>query len=192
MITITKNQKEMEFKSKAIEIAILHGARTPWANCMGLLLGNINGEEVVVEQSIPLSHTIVMTPMLEIALKMVKELDTKSKVIGVYYCPERDNYSGIPPIAKKVSNIVGSFFKVSSPVLALMKATELSDETKFPFNIYQGPNYSQVIDSLKVLPSIEQVNATVTNQLRSKIFDTLKDFDDFVDDPSVDFTNSSI
>lgn len=67
--------------------------------------------------------------------------------MGVYVCPQRDNFSGIPLIAKKVAALLKNQLmnkrkydstyegSHSEMLVAVMKTNELNKEQSFPFKV---------------------------------------------------------
>lgn len=181
-----------EIKGQALETIVLHAARTPWASCMGFLCGNFENENISIVKSIPLFHTVVSSPMLELAVKVVNKLDDGLEIVGLYYCPDRDNYAGVSSIGVKCSKLVKSYLQSSRFVFAQMRATDLADNSKFPLQFFEAPNYNKLIENYKTNPSIKDINDAINQKLRKKVQKKVQDFDDFLNDPSVDFTSNSV
>ncbi|KAJ1533158.1 hypothetical protein HK096_005601 [Nowakowskiella sp. JEL0078] len=70
---------------------VLHCAKYPLVSVNGLLLGNLSGSILLVEDAVPLFHNVLpLSPMLEIALQQVDVYakQTGQKIIGSYSASE--------------------------------------------------------------------------------------------------------
>ena len=59
------------FDDVSVQKPVLHASRYPWAQCIGLFLGKVGEKETHVVDCVPLFHTVVFSPMLNIAYKFV-------------------------------------------------------------------------------------------------------------------------
>ena len=62
---------QVSFKDRAYLLMHLHAIKYHSFDCLGLLIGSVQGKTVSVEDSVPLFHQRVMTGTAEIAFDMV-------------------------------------------------------------------------------------------------------------------------
>lgn len=177
---------KIEFQGKPLETLFLHGAKQPWSQCVGILLGSVAGDKIIVSRAIPLFHTAVFTPQLDIALKLVATLFPELEIVGVYVCPDKDTASTLQPIGRKLGQSLNVKFA------CVLKPVELANTNVLPLQFWTGPKFADIETDIEVLPSLKQANDSLTSHLKAKTYAKLYDFDDFLDDPSVDFTNEFI
>ncbi len=68
---------------------MLHLIKYHKAECFGVFIGRKVDKRVVIEDTIPLFHTRVLSGPLEIAFEMIEStiVNDKSKMVGVYEAP---------------------------------------------------------------------------------------------------------
>ena len=97
------------FSTTAYSKIILHTAKYPWAAVNGLLLGSIDAHAIDVTDAVPLFHTAVLAPMLEVAMMLVDEYCQSEQspaglsIVGYYHANARNNDGEIPSLARIVS-----------------------------------------------------------------------------------------
>ncbi len=80
------SKTQVEIKSKALRKAIAHTLKHCKNDCVGVLLGSIKADVIVVEDAIPLFHDRVFASALESAFDMIS-LVSDLKIVGVYDAP---------------------------------------------------------------------------------------------------------
>lgn len=149
-----------------------HGAKYPWANIFGLLLESSDSQGEICD-ALPLFHTPLLQPTLQIALLLVEQhcLQTKTRICGAYYCGEQQGL----PVVKKALQQIATSLKIKQPILLVIKpALEVTALT--------SPDWSAAVQKFKT-----NVDASVKlAQSQAKICD----FEDTLEDPSLDFRNN--
>lgn len=77
----------------AYALPLLHAARHTSSTVLGLLLGSVAANEVVIDDAIPLLHNYTfLSPMAEVGLSLAQEEAKRqgSKVVGVYVVHEME------------------------------------------------------------------------------------------------------
>jgi hypothetical protein len=109
-----QQQKRSEKKKKMVVLVsntaysklMLHLVRHPHAPVSGYLIGKVSDSEVSIEDIVPLFHTSILTPMLEVATSLVD--NSGKKIIGFYHVNERVDDRGIPIVAERIATTVES------------------------------------------------------------------------------------
>lgn len=97
----------VEVNNKSYAKLMLHLVKHPHAPVSGYLIGTISeSDEVSVEDIIPLFHTHILTPMLEVATNLIENSD--NKIIGFYHVNERVDDRGIPIVVEAIATKVES------------------------------------------------------------------------------------
>ena len=125
------------FSSEAYSKMLLHAAKYPWAAVNGLLLGTSNEQAVEVKDAVPLFHTAVLAPMLEVAMLLVDEYCQSEQsaaglsIVGYYHANARNNDGEIPSLARIVSEkiAVNSTRTACLAVVRFATSHALSDQT---------------------------------------------------------------
>ena len=87
--------------------------------------------------------------------------------------------------------------KVDDFFVAVMQTASLKDESSFPFKMFRSEKTDSwteeiTISSISCSPQINKINQSVTSLLSAKKYQMFCDFDDFLDNPGLDFTNQHI
>ena len=74
----------------------MHAIKYHQFDCLGLLIGRKQGNEIIVENAIPLFHQRVMNGMLETAFDMVQSLflEDGQSIVGLYEAAQPLSLSG--------------------------------------------------------------------------------------------------
>lgn len=186
----------MEVRARAdVGVKILrHVAKFPRENVNGLLIGEApEGKDgkVALIDAIPLfSGFLDLTPMVEVAMEQVHAWATKNGkfVAGYYECR-----SGEPPLAQSVEaampKAVGSWIgeqRASSAgpvVFALVDEEQWLKKKAEPFATFT------VTGNKGAQAASMAFSGPVTRP--SPLQDSFRTFDEFLDDPSADWTNIS-
>ncbi|KAJ8953361.1 hypothetical protein NQ318_023477 [Aromia moschata] len=189
----------IKFSGKAFCKMLLHALKYPHCSVNGVLLAktsSINSKEIEFVDAIPLFHiSINLTPMAEIALMQIDEFASKRglTIAGYYVAPEnhlKDN--SLEKVHHRIADKIA--FNCNSSYLVIVKGTNTS--------IHMGKvalKVAQHVDGSYKLcekPSIsfgtdDSINACIT-LLQSTAYNKLIDFDNHLDNLSLDWTNSDL
>eukprot|EP00164_Ancoracysta_twista_P006973 GFYU01009817.1.p2 GENE.GFYU01009817.1~~GFYU01009817.1.p2 ORF type:complete len:191 (+),score=50.14 GFYU01009817.1:52-624(+) len=119
--------------------AVLHCSKYPSNAVCGVLVGQKQGEKVVLTDAMPLNHMPVLTPMLEVAFAQIEahlsDKGNKSEVVGLYWANEHINDSSLSGIAKKIGDKIKTHF--SHACIVVMDNDKMKDlEKTMPVNVY--------------------------------------------------------
>ena len=88
----------------AYALPLLHAARYTSNTVLGLLLGSVNGSEVVIDDALPLLHNYTsLSPMAEVGLSLAQE-EAKRRggtVVGVYVVHELE-VTGLGRVGERI------------------------------------------------------------------------------------------
>lgn len=157
---------------------MLHIAKHPWSNAFGLLLSK-DGKSTFVD-CLPLFHTPLLSPSLEVALLLSGEhcSQTSHSIAAAYFCGEQ----AMLPLVKRVMTQLGERLGKSLQLVVVQQGAAREDVLQAL--VSSGGNEWK--NSSKV-----QVKAECWQALNAKLVDKadLMDFDDSLDDVSKDFRN---
>ena len=159
---------------------ILHSAKYPWANIFGLLLGPADGTNEIID-AIPVFHSPILAPVLEVALLLTTQhcVQNKLKIMGGYYCGEDST------VAEKAVQQFCAKLKVPS-LLLIMDKEKLAAESS-PFEVVA----SSLLKNAK-LQLTASAAKDASRLLKEKRETKLVDVEDSLEDPTLDFRNTSL
>ncbi|KAH3744856.1 ER membrane protein complex subunit 8/9 [Pelomyxa schiedti] len=180
--------------------AMAHAYKHPRDVIVGACLGARSSKKGAVAVSVvdvvPLFHGRVLAPFLEMALNLVEKYGAEKElvIVGVYYAtsPERDR--GVPPapveeIARKIS-IANGF----SCIIRIDNTRASRDPPEFAMQILPS---DQVTFNQDTAPLIQHLTHLMHSHSNTTVGDTpglctkLFDFDDFLNNPSSDWLDTS-
>eukprot|EP00736_Rhodelphis_marinus_P012736 Rmarinus@m.17129 len=190
------------FSEQAVCKAVLHAAKYAHAPVCGIFIGKHDSEredDVCITDAFPLSHSVtnsVLSPILESAFGMVESIaDDDSKVIvGFYVAPEstRDEDT-IPSVAQKIGTKISSVFPSAAIALIPSSAFRFGDDDSL-LTVHAGAaktgSWRALGAESVVLPSGAKTKLQAS--LDSGAEQRLVDFDEFLDDMSLDWTNAAV
>lgn len=170
----------MSLQAQAGATILAHTSKYPWANVFGLVLeSRTTGEQ----EAVPLFHTPLLTPTLQVALVLVEEhcAQKQLRIVAAYYSGEKAGLELIKHTTKQLfasSSAAASgtgktatnkpLLLVVSPVLEV-QALEL-----------QGKDWS-------ALSKYASADAAQAAELCKQRAHPVADFEDCLEDPSLDF-----
>lgn len=179
---------------------ILHAAKHPSRAVYGILLGkNNNDGEVEVSDSVALCHTHPLAPMTEVAFIQTSEYcrqstkkGTELEIVGCYYAGERYESTGMDFACQKLADKIA---ENSRPALVLVvNNAKLADKASATTAIVckEGNRWVQMDESnnpyASSLEAVERTHALIRSGDEQKI----ADFDEHLEDASLDWFNRSI
>ncbi|XP_060535852.1 ER membrane protein complex subunit 8/9 homolog [Cylas formicarius] len=187
---------EVKFNARAFSKIILHAVKYPHCAVNGVLLAKghaVSNKEIEFVDAVPLFHmSINLTPMAEIALMQIDEFaSTRGLVIAGYYAAN-ENYKdnsfdkAYHRIADKIAaNFTPSFLVVinnmklsNEPDASVLRVAQMADGNL------------KVCDEQNIrLSPVEQTQQIISNLLQQNAYNDLVDFDNHLDDISLDWMN---
>ncbi|EDV21683.1 ER membrane protein complex subunit 8 [Trichoplax sp. H2] len=184
-------------KSRSYAKILLHAAKYPHCKVDGLLIGKLtnNGRDALATDAIPLFHTSHgLTPMLEIALSQAEAYAESQKlsIVGYYQANEQLSESHTPDaFAIKIADRILSCCKYCSLMMVDNCKVSLScqEDALVCYNNIEGKWKK---DSQYSLEHPNETLPALAKLMTGKAYKNLKDFDNHLDDISVDWLNISI
>mmetsp|Transcript_12484 Transcript_12484/g.14347 ORF Transcript_12484/g.14347 Transcript_12484/m.14347 type:complete len:212 (+) Transcript_12484:142-777(+) len=192
----SKSDLSYSMESKAHSKSILHTAKFPWADVCGFFLGKKSKTGVIISDAIPMFHTALFSPMLEVSFKLVqkycesKDTDEGTTIVGMYFAPARNNYSGTYPKIKKIAGKVKTLCNNNDLCLGIINNASLADESQSGFTLLCGSAWKETsnfkVNDLKI------ANAKLTTLLSKQKEDSLCDIESWFEDLSLDWRNTQV
>ncbi|CAG9770563.1 unnamed protein product [Ceutorhynchus assimilis] len=190
---------DVKFSARAFCKMLLHAIKYPHCAINGVLLAkshtvSTNNKEIEFVDAVPLFHiSINLTPMAEIALMQIDELaSTRGLIIAGYYAANenlRDNTfeKAYNRIAEKISAncnpayivVINNTKFVNIPDVSALKVAQLAD----------GGNFKLIEEQRVSLVPSETTPQALMGLMQEKAFNDLVDFDNHLDDISLDWMN---
>eukprot|EP00744_Colponema_vietnamica_P014652 GILI01020503.1.p1 GENE.GILI01020503.1~~GILI01020503.1.p1 ORF type:complete len:198 (+),score=32.67 GILI01020503.1:87-680(+) len=173
---------------------VFHACKFPCREVNGILLGRVEKEGISVENSVPLFHVHTLAPALETAFLLVEELckTNEQEIVGYYHANENNLETGLNHLAQKVGERIAS--NNNSACVMLVDAAKLEKLTsESVLNVY---GWDRSTSSFKLASSSDvtvDVNFDNLSQNLSRgLYNSLVDFDEHLDDISLDFLNTGL
>ncbi|CAJ0946740.1 unnamed protein product, partial [Mesorhabditis belari] len=154
------------------------------------MLGKSHGGKLTITSVVPLVHeSAPLSPSIEIALALVSSKDDQS-IVGIYYSNASYQDKSFNPysirLAEKIAAVTGQ-----STYLAQVVNWHLTADCSSPcISVYQQQDSGSWKD-IKV--DVDPVALTlVSSALQKKLYRELVDFENHLDNPELDFYNSSL
>jgi len=181
--------------SKAYSKIMLHLIKYTSNDCYGILLGKENK----INDVIPLSHNKIFAPNFELAVKMIEDLyknDDNLKIIGFYENliinqnkteGEISNLSfHICELILKNKKVLPVFFEIYSKDKIDEKSNKRKDEIEFKMFNY---NEKGTFDFIGNYNENEEDFNKIKNYVKNNLQNDIIDFDNYLEDPNLDFRN---
>ncbi|GAA5870363.1 hypothetical protein JCM16303_001976 [Sporobolomyces ruberrimus] len=178
--------------ARARTLPILHAAKHPTQTVCGLLVGSSRS----ISDAIPLlHHWTELSAMMEVALQLA-EVHVKQQgkeVLGLYVANERIGDLSVPPGLGKVADMI----RQDNPdALVLTIDNEKLNSEESPYLTYANSSSTwsrSRSTKLSLDTESSQLNASIQKHLSSSHQNLVGDFDDHLEDGSVDWlTNSAL
>ncbi|GAA5922895.1 ER membrane protein complex subunit 8/9 family protein [Sporobolomyces koalae] len=180
--------------TRASTLPILHASKYPTQTVCGLLLGSSSSNQVSISDAIPLlHHWTELSAMMEVALQLA-EAYTKARgeeILGLYVANERIGDLDVPLGLAKVADAIK---KDQPQALVLMIDNEKLNSPELPFVPYLKTSSSwSASDSTKLSLSESPASfaASIKSHLGSNQQNLVGDFDDHLEDVSIDWLSNS-
>ncbi|CAO1635911.1 unnamed protein product [Sympodiomycopsis kandeliae] len=190
---------EVTFTPSAYSLLLLHSARHPQNTTTGFLLGSASGKETKVEKVIPLNHHWTNLAVVEdVALKLLEAHQQSSttsdpQLLGIYEVPSNIKAEKLSHSATRLASKLSQRTKTN----ALAVLVDLSKLILIP--PVHGLESFVVKDNGNVQAGgktqLQDEQATIEKTLKlirdDKLWKDLRDFDDHLEDVSVDWLDNS-
>ncbi|CAO3701661.1 unnamed protein product [Rhizopus microsporus] len=181
----------IQLNVSAHAIPLLHAAKYPAYSVCGVLLGKVNGSNLHITKAIPFfHHWITLSPMLEVALRQTEIYahDHKLTIIGWYHANEDKDDTRLSDGTKHVAETIRKQCGHCVVLLINNKVFSQPDEAAFIPHVYTD-NQWKVTNQLTI-----QEAASVKSQelIASSKYKDLHDFDEALEDASLDWLNGFI
>ncbi|KFD54940.1 hypothetical protein M514_04122 [Trichuris suis] len=185
----------------ALAKVILHAAKYPHCCVNGFLIGHRvdKGRRVRIVDAVPLLHRWqVLTPMTELALIQVStacSFDTNSKlqIVGYYQANEQLEDETPGTVAEELGEKIMSQF--SDAVLIVLRNSALvsiSDLDCLKVYSFVDSRWQPKNSNLIFLDNSRVSEAAIRSCLKEKLYRSLTDFDDHLENVSLDFWNTKL
>ena len=181
--------------SKAYSKIMLHLIKYTSNDCYGILLGKENK----INDVIPLSHNKIFAPNFELAVKMIEDLyknDDNLKIIGFYenLIINQNKTEGeifnlsfhICELILKNKKVLPVFFEIYSKDKIDEKSNKRKDEIEFKMFNY---NEKGTFDFIGNYNENEEDFNKIKNYVKNNLQNDIIDFDNYLEDPNLDFRN---
>ena len=181
---------------RAYSKILLHACKYPHKAINGVLLGDNsrNNESIRVVDAIPLFHQCLgLAPMLEIALTQIDTYcrNSKLQIIGYYQGNENVNDNTPDLIAFKIAEKINENFPNS--LLAMIDNQKMDVECKEPaLDLYTLTDHKWNDGCGWYLIGDDTSLALVSELITGKTYQNLVDFDNHLDDITLDWLNTPI
>lgn len=181
--------------AKAYCKLMMHAAKYPHCAVNGVLLAkNNNGKEVEIVDSVPLFHICLnLTPMAEIALVQVDQAASAEGlyIAGYYTANENLDENQIEKVQHRVSDKIADNCNNALLILIDNENIGSSDEMAIKVAQYIDGKYRK-IDINRVNIDPEDTIRACNVLLHNDICKSLVDFDNHLDDISLDWMNKHL
>ncbi|CAI5741041.1 unnamed protein product [Peronospora destructor] len=177
---------------------MLHAAKWPASSVCGVLLGQKEGQGVLISDAVPLfHHEAPSAPLLEVACAMVDASCQKSprwQIVGFYYAGNgyspSDSSTGISHFVGKVADKMEQ--NCARACVLVVDNDALETETKNGLHFLQKDvkrGWTQMEKRLKVADDSTKV---LTRALQQNVQKDVVDFEEHLENPRKDWRNPHI
>lgn len=183
---------------------VLHTAKYPTARVLGFLLSDPSksSQDLIISDSIPLSHHWTsLAPMAEAALSLVTSYASSKNlsIVGLYEAPElvsdRTPSPQASKLAEKIANLANKealLLFVNNATLLSLDGHSLAGYTVSANSSGKGETKPKALQgsalSLQDQTKAKELEGAVR---RDRTWEKLADFDDHLEDPSLDWLQNS-
>ncbi|GAA5908242.1 ER membrane protein complex subunit 8/9 family protein [Sporobolomyces salmoneus] len=181
--------------TRASELLILHAAKHPTQTVCGLLVGSSSNS---ISDAIPLlHHWTELSAMMEVALQLAESSVKQQgkEILGLYIVNSRIGDMSVPLGLGKVAD---SIERENKNAVVLMIDNEKLNSDQLPFLLCSKHSSRSIWThspsaSLNLDLDPSALNASIRNHLESNRQNLVGDFDDHLEDASIDWlTNSKL
>ena len=207
MNSLSTNEDSIEIMTRAYAKVILHAAKYPHATVNGVLLaklpskGQKTGSKLVLIDAIPLFHqTEGLSPMLEVGLTQIESRAASIGygIAGFYHANRHFRDSSVDIFSQRIADRIADLSPFGRTALLSV------DNRRLCLNLQnhsllgqmfignsEGSGKWKTIAARAIL--VEEIGFDVTSQLlQNRGYKDLVDFDNHLDDVSLDYLNVSL
>ncbi|KAF8699698.1 Mago nashi, partial [Rhizoctonia solani] len=193
-VNATMSTTEFQLSHKAYTKLIVHAAKYPHAPVNGVLLGKASGDPIVIIDAIPLLHQWTsLSPMMEIGLDLARSHaeSTGMKLLGYYQATQRLDDEGLSAVGQKITANLREGFKDAFALV--IDSASIASTAAPPLIPYTSSNLTRTSFSPTfTLAESDSVERALTFVRKDSAFNTFGDFDDHLEDVSVDWLRGGI
>ncbi|GAA5816381.1 hypothetical protein MFLAVUS_009909 [Mucor flavus] len=184
----------------AYAVPLLHAAKYPSYAVCGVLLGTNTTDGLQVKTAVPFfHHWTTLTPMLEVALKQTELYAKKNNlvIVGCYYSNARTEDNVLPDRAIKLAETIKKnngdkaiIFLVNNKQFSKLEQDE-SAITPYLNTDNQWKKVKEPFNSEEISLIEKDTYSKVRGLFSSSAYNRVHDFDEHVENVSLDWLNSS-
>ncbi|KAF5304099.1 hypothetical protein FQA39_LY01884 [Lamprigera yunnana] len=189
---------EIVFSCRAYCKIILHAAKYPYCSINGVLLAKLpspKNKELEFVDAVPLFHNALnLTPMAEVALTQIDQVASSQGLVvaGYYMAHENLRENSIEKANHRISDkIAENFSGACLVVVDNQKLTGQLDNIALKVAQFHEGKY-KLVDFNRVILDPNHTLDVCTSLLEQRSYKSLVDFDNHLDDISLDWINYSI
>ncbi|KAF5303376.1 hypothetical protein FQR65_LT08289 [Abscondita terminalis] len=184
------------FSCKAYCKVILHAAKYPYCSINGVLLAKPSkSKELEFVDAIPLFHNALnLTPMAEIALTQIDQIASAQGLViaGYYTANENLRENSLEKANHRISDKIAENFNAACLVVVdNCKLSSQLDSIALKVGQYNDGKY-KLVDFNRIILDPSHTLDVCTSLLEQRSYTSLVDFDNHLDDISLDWTNFSL
>ena len=162
---------------------MLHLSEHPTNAVHGILLGNYQPDSNAVEvmDVLPVCHNILTKPLIDMSLRAADALDTGMGIIGWYSANARVGDEDPSPVSFRVLENLKRIVDGGYACLIMLNNTKMENEIE-PYDFYD-------VNSEKVSIALDIEDGGITAKATYKLEEHCYDFEDLLEDTSVDWLN---
>ncbi len=180
---------------------LLHGIKYPYAEVNGLLLGVPEGDDkVIVQDAIPLFHSLVFTPMLETSMLLIEQYcksdqtPKNTQIVGWYYGASRNNAVGVPEMVSRIASKIRAKNETCGTCLVLINDKELENASASCIKVLtkQKDSSTWIQAPTCSVESGEKFGKELTKLISQGRQEKVVDMDTWLEDTSLDWRNPEL
>ncbi|KAK2465612.1 hypothetical protein APHAL10511_002504 [Amanita phalloides] len=179
-----------------------HAAKHPHKSVNGVLLGKIQGDDIVIEDAVPLlHHWTSLSPMMEIGLDLAGQYaDVKGlKLVGYYQACERLDDTALAPVGEKVAEKIRAGFDRAIAFVINGELIGTSQPALIPY-VPSGTSWKPHPENSTAfapksafqLASIDMPGRAVKLVQTDHLHQAFGDFDDHLEDVTIDWLRNTV
>jgi len=188
--------KKARVSAGAHATILLHAFKFPHAAVCGVLVGGVEGDEVVVTHAVPMAHDhINLAPMLEIALMQAEAAFSEAELVGYYQANAHAQDNEIGESGKKIGEKIRLQTKSGLGCMLLVDNSKISNLGKSSaLKVYcydtQRKDWKAYNEESIAIP--EGSSSNIAKAFQKGDHQRLADFNDHLQDVSLDWFNKEL
>ncbi|KAI9090052.1 hypothetical protein DFS34DRAFT_377796 [Phlyctochytrium arcticum] len=182
-------------QSPALVKLLLHCAKFVVAPVFGLLLGTVDhtSSKIQIVDAIPLFHSQILTPGLEIGIQQAQIYadGINKEIVGVYLANQIASDTTIPQVVQKVASRVNENLGggKGGAIILVFDAEKFAAGEIAPVTAQTNPSGSgwSVLPPAQLVVPRENSVPNIRNLIRERAYERLHDFDNYLEDGQADW-----